>query len=426
MEHSVHTKPPWIVPASQWQRSILVATPDIQYVPWTETISVPLLTAKDRISRLETMKRWELVKKMVNPYEIVYTHEDKFFHPSIAVIKPLSRSYFKMIEMAHVLELFERLPRQQSKLRTAHVAEGPGGFIQAVVDLCERNKKILQSSVAMTLKPTDQRVPGWRRASAFLHHHREVKLHYGADSTGDVYVQANQDSFVEAVAPGVHLFTADGGFDFSVNYQIQEQRVFRLLVSSAITGLRCLLTDGAFVLKIFDMFSPSTQFLVTTISRCFKEWILYKPSLSRPCNSERYFLGRGFKGLPVSVYETLLRTQQEVLRDLYPIDTARPADPYFSTHIQANTDDQLAAIEKAEMYANRPEVWYTTQLLHDFQKSLIWCERFHIPYKMTKPLDMSSIVPFQEYTSEPAVAQQSQSPDDGSSPPAPCDPASQA
>jgi 23S rRNA U2552 (ribose-2'-O)-methylase RlmE/FtsJ len=374
--------------APPWQKSLRTTLPHLLFGPWNEKPSKALLEAKDRISALEAAKRWELVKKMVNPYEIVYTHEDRLFHPSIALIKPLSRSYFKMIEMMYVLQFFEGLPKQLPKIRSAHVAEGPGGFIQALVELCERNKKILSSATAMTLKATDQRVPGWRRASTFLNHHREIKLHFGEDGTGDIYKLENQESFVTATAPGVHLFTADGGFDFSVNYDVQERAVFRLLVASAITGLRCLVTEGAFILKIFDIFSEHTKFLITLISRCFKEWVLYKPSLSRPCNSERYFLARGFRGLSTQILQQLYALQENAEKELYPIDLSGCLieDPaYFHEHIRVNTEDQLKAIEQAETYAVQPEQWYTKQLPLDFETSRAWCERFRIPYSQKYP-----------------------------------------
>lgn len=342
---------------------------------------------------MEAAKRWELVKKMVNPYEIVYTHEDKFFHPSIALIKPLSRSYFKMIEMMNVLQFFEALPKQLAKIRSAHVAEGPGGFIQALVELCERNKKILSSATAMTLKATDQRVPGWRRASTFLNHHREIKLHFGADGTGDIYKRENQESFIASSYPGVHLFTADGGFDFSVNYDVQEKAVFHLLVSSAITGLRCLLQEGCFILKIFDVFSEHTKFLITLMSRCFKEWVLYKPALSRPCNSERYFLGKGFKGLPTNILQHLYALEENSIKDLYPTDLSGlflDDNVYFHEHIRVNTEEQLKAIEQAELYAIQPDQWYLKQLPIDFETSRAWCERFRIPYSQKTPSIVNS------------------------------------
>jgi 23S rRNA U2552 (ribose-2'-O)-methylase RlmE/FtsJ len=372
-----------------WQKPSRTTLPvEVSFGAWSETPSKALLEAKDRISALEKARRWELVKKMVNPYEIVYTHEDRHFHPSIALIKPLSRSYFKMIEMMHVLQFFECLPKQQAKIRSAHIAEGPGGFIQALVELCERNRKLLGTATAMTLKPTDQRVPGWRRASVFLHNHREIKLHFGADGTGDVYSKENQDSFVEASLPGVHLFTADGGFDFSVNYDIQEKSVFRLLVSSALTGLRCLSLDGSFIIKIFDIFSEHTKFLIILMSRCFKEWMLYKPCLSRPCNSERYFLGRGFRGITPQILTYLNSLQENAVKELYPTDLSgcfTDESEYFQTHIESNTQEQLKAIEQAEIYASNPDAWYSKQLPLDFETSRAWCERFRIPYTQKAP-----------------------------------------
>ena len=426
MEKAQQAKPPWLLP--QWQRRQKIPQPlaPLIFAPWKGDSPTELQGAKGRISTLEASNRWELVKKMVNPYEMVYTHEDPHFHPSICLIKPLSRSYFKLIEMIDVLQFFEKLPKQTPKIRTAHVAEGPGGFIQAVTELVERNKKILQQATAMTLKPNDQRVPGWRRASTFLHHHREVRLHYGVDGSGDVYNIENQDSFVKACAPGVNLFTADGGFDFSINYDIQEQRAYRLLVCSATTGLRCLMTDGAFVLKLFDIFSQASIVLVGLIASCFSEWTLYKPALSRPCNSERYFLGRGFKGAPPELIKCLLEIQAKAQEDLYPANAesfvTEEVMAYIRSHIASNTADQLVAISIAEKYAIHPEVWYSTQLQRDFQTSRVWCERFRIPYRMKTPTTVCQVV----YTSPPDVSPQLQLLDGGSSSPAPCDPSSQA
>lgn len=424
MEKANTTKPPWTIP--QWQRRTTTPLAQLKYAAWHAPQVEELQAAKHRISFLESTNRWELLKKMVNPYEMVYTHEDSHFHPSIAVIKPLSRSYFKLIEMLDVLQFFENIPKQVPKIRTAHIAEGPGGFIQAITDLTERYRKTLQQATAMTLKPTDQRVPGWRRASSFLQHHREVRLHYGADSTGDVYKVPNQDSFVKAVAPGANLFTADGGFDFSINYDIQEQRVYHLLVCSATIGLRCLVTDGSFVLKLFDIFSESTMILVGLISRCFKEWTLYKPALSRPCNSERYFLGRGFVSLPPALLATLMEIQTKSTADLYPVNSTEVLTAeelgYIRQHVSATTTEQLRAISLAEHYAIHPEVWYSTQLQHDFKTSLLWCQRFRIPFTLTKPISVHPVV----YTSGPIVFPQKLSLGDGSPDPPPSCQASQA
>jgi len=356
---------------------------ELTYGPWHATPSVELGRAKQQISNLEQEGRWELVKKMVNPYEIVYTHEDKQFHPSISLVKPLSRSYFKMIEMMHVLQFFELLPKQQVKLRTAHVAEGPGGFIQALIQLCERNKKSVHTAIAMTLKPVNPCVPGWKRAAAFLHRNPQIIIHHGEDGTGDIYKPENQKSFVAACKTGVALFTADGGFDFSINYDVQEERVFHLLVSSALTGIQALAKDGAFILKLFDISSEHTEVLIALLSQCFKEWILYKPALSRPCNSERYFLGRKSHYISPTILQQLTRLQENAAKGLYPVDTSYilpETRAYINEHIRQTTEEQIRSISQAVIYANQPELWYSTQLPIDLNKSRGWCQKFHVPY----------------------------------------------
>lgn len=392
-----NTKPPWLQVGNKWERGMFSPL-SFSYGKWKEESCEVLTAAKQRVEELEKQKVWELLKKMVNTYEMVYTHEDKLFHPSIVSYKPLSRSYFKMIEMMHVLQFFELLPKQTPKIRSAHVAEGPGGFIQALVELSSRNNKIIHACTAMTLKSAEQHVPGWRRASSFLHHHPEVKLHYGNDGTGNIYIKDNQDSFVSATSPGVHIFTADGGFDFSVDYSIQEQRVFNLLISSINIGVRCLNTDGSFILKVFDIFAESTQTIIILLSRCFKEWILYKPALSRPCNSERYFLGRGFKG-PMCASIPLLREIEVRLKDnVYPVfnteTSAQEELAYIKKNIDNNIVIQVNAIQRAETYLKEPSSWYKEQMPSDFKKSLEWCQKFRIPCTRTKPDDLLVDNPF--------------------------------
>jgi hypothetical protein len=59
-------------------------------------------------SKLENGKNWEYYKKVVNPYELVYTQKKyKNFPESICIKHPLSRSYFKMIEMLQVFHFFD-------------------------------------------------------------------------------------------------------------------------------------------------------------------------------------------------------------------------------------------------------------------------------------------------------------------------------
>jgi cap1 methyltransferase len=375
---------------STWQRGALIET-KLSFSPWVDKTPQALIDLKERIEPLEASGQWELLKKMVNPYEIVYTHDHPAFHPSLAVIKPLSRSYFKMLEMLNVLSFYERIPKQTQKIRTAHIAEGPGGFIQAIVDTVDRNNKIHAVATAMTLKPVDSRVPGWRRATAFLQRHRHVKLHYGQDATGDIYSLENQASFIEAVSPGVSLFTADGGFDFSVNYQIQEQRVFHLLVCSALIAVQSLSADGSLVLKVFDTYSPATKALLAILSRFFKEWCLYKPCLSRPCNSERYFLGRGFRSCTAERLRPLKEIFTASLEQRFPDATTLTEEEaaYIDAQDRISTDLQVRALTQALIYASQPEAWYTNQLPNDFATSLAWCHKYRVATQRHAPISLT-------------------------------------
>lgn len=374
-------------PKPGWQRGALIPANLSFSDGWVDQTPQALIDLKERIEPLEASGQWELLKKMVNPYEIVYTHDHPAFHPSVSVIKPLSRSYFKMLEMLDVLGFYERIPKQIQKIRTAHIAEGPGGFIQAVVDTVDRHSKIHAVATAMTLKPVDSRVPGWRRATTFLQRNRHVKLHYGEDGTGDIYLEKNQAAFVEAVSPGVSLFTADGGFDFSVNYQVQEERVFHLLVCSAMTGVQSLSADGNLVLKVFDTYSPATKVLIACLSRFFKEWCLYKPCLSRPCNSERYFLGRGFRGCSAERLQSLKAIFDNSLSSRFPDTAALTPEEvaYIAAQDAVSTELQVSALSQALVYSSRPEDWYTNQLPKDFATSLAWCQRYRVPTQRSTP-----------------------------------------
>ena len=210
--------------------------PEFLQEGWKETPHQEIVTTKNRISDVENADEWEVRKKITNPYESIFSGEEITF-PSLARVQPLSRSYFKMIEMLNHIKFWDNLPEQA--FVSAHICEGPGGFIQAVVERLIQLKKQTKGIYAMTLKPTKSHIPGWRRSSHFLKKYNQVHLEYGADDTGNILVPTNQDAF-RVKAEGAHLFTADGGFDFSVNYTNQEQMAFPLLLASFTMGLSIL------------------------------------------------------------------------------------------------------------------------------------------------------------------------------------------
>ncbi len=390
---SYPVKPPWQTIQFQsspfFESSMIESLLKVPFdISWNELPHEALSAMKAKIEPLESNHTWELLKKKSNPYELIYTQENHECPPSLAYLKPLSRSYFKMVEMLQVSQFFEKLPKQNNlKLRSSHVAEGPGGFIEAFIDRAETQRIPVQKCNAITLKPTNNHVPGWRRSYQFLQKHPEVKIHYGADGTGDIYVEGNQHSFVQLHDVKSHLFTGDGGFDFSTDYENQEKSVYSLLIASAIIGLQTLTAEGFFILKLFDVNSSATQYLLRCISMCFKDWTLYKPATSRPCNAERYLICRGFRKAHPQILQALQQLQQHWNQnqsvpqcDYFSFFTEKEKS-YLETHIRDFSATQLQNLEKTIDLQ-------TVQVKHDWKDQYShaqkWCTEFHIPTNMGK------------------------------------------
>jgi len=252
-------------------------------------------TAKNEIDSIAPVGQWDDAKKITNPYEYIFLSLARRMNRSIAGIQPLSRSYFKMIEMWNQLSL-DSLPLKKS----AHTAEGPGGFLEAI----QKYRNIPMT--AMTLKSTEKTIPGWRKSAAFLSRYPQVHITYGSDGTGNIYNLANQLLFASLAAPA-QLYTADGGFDFSADFNGQENIVQRLVAAEALAALNCLESGGVMILKIFDTTTRSTLELLWLLTICFKKTALIKPHTSRPANSERYWIGYGLLSeIPQWVKDTLV------------------------------------------------------------------------------------------------------------------------
>jgi len=382
-------QPPW--KTVEWIQSpkwTLVSFPEISYSPvWQADTNEAMIEVKGRIEELDKERIWELAKKMANPYELVYTHNDERLPPSISLVSPLSRSFFKMVEILHVMSFFTT----QTKIFSAHIAEGPGGFIQALYNLSESSKKKMVGSIAMTLKPTNHHIPGWKKSFNFLQKYKQVQIHYGADGTGDVYKAENQASYIAEVTTrgGAHIFTADGGFDFSNDYSLQEMQIFHLLLSSATTGLRALRPGGHFVLKLFECAAPHTKLFVLLLSRCFQSWTLYKPAMTRPCNSERYFLGQGLRtninnGNSIRlILDALVQMEMEAAAGKYPMaDLAAMFTEaelaYLERHSAAAATAQIQYIKNAIHLAKNPDDWWSKCHEDVLNRSYEWCEAFGI------------------------------------------------
>jgi 23S rRNA U2552 (ribose-2'-O)-methylase RlmE/FtsJ len=334
-------------------------------------------------------KNWEYYKKIVNPFELVYTqkkYED--FPESICFLRPLSRSYFKMIEMLDLIQFFESI--STNMIRTAHVCEGPGGFIEALFDAASKYSKKIQVSIAMTLKSKQSNIPGWKRAAYFLQKNKNIRIIFGEDQTGDIMKAINQQYFIDYVVNPeqggkIDVYTADGGFDFSYDYKKQEQMIFPLLVASTKIGFEVLKKGGVFILKLFDFYHKSTVDLLYFLSCHFQEWTLYKPGMSRPCNPEHYFIGKGFTGCTEEVLDIMrlwcsMLENNQPLESLYKTEYSVEFTEIISTLRENSFKSQTEYLKRVFYIIEQNNSDLIQSYLKKNEKSSYdWCIRFNVP-----------------------------------------------
>lgn len=234
--------------------------------------------------------QWDNFKKYTNPYEYIHTIVPNCRTP-VAKHKPLSRSYYKFIEITNLLHILE--PFDLENIKSFHLAEGPGGFIEAINNLRNNRNDVYYG---MTLiDECDVNIPGWKKSQAFLEKHSNIILEKGATGDGNLYESTNLLSCYQKYANSMHIITGDGGFDFSVNYNDQEALSVKLILSQILYALVMQRCGGAFILKIFDVFSKPTIDCISLLTSFYNQVYIVKPNTSRYANSERYLVCKDFR-----------------------------------------------------------------------------------------------------------------------------------
>ena len=254
-----------------------------------KTLAIYLKQVKEQISSINIVTQWDNIKKYTNTYEYIHTPVPTYKF-SVSRMKPLSRSFFKMIEIYNLFK-FGDLYKKKT-INTFHLAEGPGGFIEAFVFL---RKNTLDTYRGMTLIDDNINVPGWKKAETFLRAHPNVKIETGADGTGNLYKTENLKYCMKKYQNSMEFITADGGFDFSVDFNKQELMAFRLIFSQIAFAITMQKKGGCFVLKVFDIFLQSTVELIYFLCCFYEQVYIIKPHTSRHANSEKYIVCKYFK-----------------------------------------------------------------------------------------------------------------------------------
>ena len=80
----------------------------------------------------------------------------------------------------------------------------------------------------MTLIDDNANTPNWKKAEHILKKYKNIKIENGIDNTGNLYNHLNLIYCKKKYRNSMDIITADGGFDFSNDYNNQEINAYRL------------------------------------------------------------------------------------------------------------------------------------------------------------------------------------------------------
>ena len=349
----------------------------------SQSIAYYLYKIKERITSKE--RQWDTYKKYTNPYEYIHTVVP-LKKKSVSKYKPLSRSYFKMIEIMNTFHMNYLEP-----IHSFHLAEGPGGFIEALVK--SRNCKE-DTYIGMTLldeNKNNSNIPGWKKSELFLKSNPNVFLENGKDQTGNILSLKNFEYIVEKYHSKMDLITADGGFDFSIDFNLQECSIGKLLFAQVAYAICLQKYKGKFILKVFDCFMQHTIDILYILSSFYEKVYIMKPQTSRYANSEKYIVCIGFlcdnyeEVYPylVKCFEKMLESQTNPLRFLN-IDISylfiKKIEEYNAIFGQKQIQTINYTLSLIETKTKLDKIESLIKI--NIQKSMDWCNKYSVPYNI--------------------------------------------
>ena len=137
------------------------------------------------------------------------------------------------------------------------------------------------------------------------------------------------------------------------------------------------------IMKLFDVFAFPTQCLLRVITSCFKEWVLYKPVTSRPCNSERYLICRGFRKCDRDVVTFLSEMELYADNHQYPdlsggvLAWSPEEQAYLQSHMKGFMKTQCDMIQSTFAFDKTDLTKYDWSV--QIRNAQHWCSAFRIP-----------------------------------------------
>lgn len=254
-------------------------------------------------------EHWKKVRWYINDYDFL-------------VKDPIiNRAFYKYWEVLNEFELFDKY---KDKNLILHCAEAPGGFIQGtniylqidrIVEekpsrsipsadddgfvIVQKKKRRPKNDYRIYTISLNKDLPQYKAYNLPSYNknilNKHVCITYGKDNTGDINNWDNIKHISKLAKDAFYLITADGGFDEGTDFNNKEQLHYCLILSEIYAAISLQQSGGHFVLKVFDVFTETSAHLLYLLTQCYEEVYSYKPKTSRPTNSEKYIICKGFR-----------------------------------------------------------------------------------------------------------------------------------
>ena len=242
-----------------------------------------VVIAKNKIEKVDKYI-WTKIRKYINVYE----------NPGYSLrIKPVSRAYYKLKEIIIDFNLINLYGD------TFHIAESPGGFIQATIEKKSLGYSHINTCYTISIiDELNQDIPIYHHS---IKNNNNVKniSNYIEDGKCDGDI-TNLNTIINTIRYfkknniKLSFITADGGINDNGEFEKKEIHHTNLIFCEIVLCLFLLEEDGDFIIKIFDIFTDITYEMIILLSSIFKEIYITKPLTSRYTNSEKYLVLKGF------------------------------------------------------------------------------------------------------------------------------------
>tara|TARA_B100001094_G_scaffold3232_1_gene2885 strand:- start:2495 stop:3592 length:1098 start_codon:yes stop_codon:yes gene_type:complete len=311
--------------------------------------------------------KWDKYKKHLNPYEYIYIQSN--IHKNICKVLPISRSYFKLHEILYDLNLLDNY----KKVKITCIAEGPGGFIQSLLNILKTRNIEIEKIYGITLLSEDNDIPSW---NPIIESNTNVDILNGIDNTGDICNPNNLLDFIKKIEKNTcDIITCDGGIDYSEDYNNQELSSYEFIYNEIVLSLHLQREGGSLIIKMFDISYYSSIQFIYILYQCYDTVTIIKPYTSRNTNSEKYIVCKGYR------YNSRIL---ELLNEYYNkkknliIHIPKSFFENIKFYNQIFIENQIKSINDIIDKINQNNIVFNKPTQNQIDKAIEWCKSYDL------------------------------------------------